>query len=196
LWRYSNIVEAQRQIIFSRRMDILKGNEDYYSFSRLAPKEYKAALKHLDGEVLIKIQRYLSLYHIDRCWADYLAELNYIREGIHLVNIGGRNPLEEYVKIVNEAYKELNSRIENEITKTYKEIDFSRENLDYIKARIKGPASTWTYQITDNPFSDDLGLLLANERNIPYALLGGLLMFPLVISGLIYTKLKKNKHIK
>ncbi|MDP4183514.1 MAG: accessory Sec system translocase SecA2, partial [Bacillota bacterium] len=40
LWRYSNIVEAQRQIIFSRRMDILKGNEDYYSFSRLAPKEY------------------------------------------------------------------------------------------------------------------------------------------------------------
>ncbi|RCX16837.1 protein translocase subunit secA [Anaerobacterium chartisolvens] len=196
LWRYSYIIEEQRKIIYKRRRDILFGRVGIYLLEEMAPEQYRLALKYVDASALKKVEKYIFLYHIDQCWAEYLARVNCIREGIHLVNIGGMNPLEEYNRIVIEEYRNLNQMIDDEAINAFNQMDFSGGRVDLSGAGIKAPASTWTYQVTDNPFSDDLGMLLANSRNIGLAGIGMILMWPVLLFGLIYNRFRKNKHIK
>ena len=95
-----------------------------------------------------------------------------------------------------DAFDELTPRIDVQIVDIFKSIDFSHGNVDLIKLGIKGPASTWTYQITDNPFSDDLGMLLANDRNIGFAVIGILFLWPILVAKFIYTRIKNRKSGK
>ncbi len=195
LWRYSRIVETQRKIIYNRRRNILFLRSDKSLLSSMAPKEYEAALSYVSACTLKEAEKYISLFYINRCWAEYMEQINYIREGIHLENIGGRNPLEEFSRIIVDAFQELTGKIDEQIVDTFKSVDFYDGNIDLNKMGIKGPASTWTYQITDNPFSDDLGLLLTSNRNIGFTL-GLLLLWPIVLLGFIYTRIKKGKFVK
>ncbi len=99
LWRYSYIIEEQRKIIYKKRQDILFDRAGLSLLEEMAPGQYKLALKYVDTSALKRMEKYIFLYHIDQCWAEYIARVNCIREGMHLVNIGGMNPLEEYNRI-------------------------------------------------------------------------------------------------
>lgn len=191
LWRYSCIVEEQRKIIYNKRHKILMGRSDKSLLASTIPKEYNTALEYVGEDALKRVEKYISLCSIDQCWAEYIDQINYIREGIHLVNIGGRNPLEEFIRTAVNAYQELNHRIDEQIVSNFKAIDFSHGYVDLNKMGFKGPASTWTYQITDNPFSNNLGLLLANDRNIGFAVIGTFMLWPIMLLGFIYNRVKK-----
>ncbi len=196
LWRYSCIVEEQRKIIYNGRQEILFGRSDKSLLLSMVPKEYNAALAYVDANALERVEKYISLFYISQCWAEYIDHINYIREGIHLTNIGGRNPLEEFIRVAVDSYNKLNQRIDEQTVNAFKSIDFSQGHVDLNKMGIKGPASTWTYQITDNPFSDDLGLLLTNNRNIGFAVIGIMMSWPIVLFGFIYNRIKKGKFLK
>ena len=196
IYQYFYIVEDQRKIIYKKRKDILFERTDFSLLCTMAEKEYNDALKNVSRKSLMRVERYTSLFQIDNLWADYINLINYLREGIHLVNIGGRNPFEEYCRLLIKEFQELTHKIDVEIVNTFKSLDFSKGDIDLDKAGIKSPASTWTYRITDNPFADDLGVLLANDRNIGYAVLGPLLIWPIILFGIIYNRIKKGKLIK
>jgi preprotein translocase subunit SecA len=188
------MVEDQRKILYKRRSAILFGKEDNSFPFTQARKEYNRVLKYVDIDFLKRVERYISLFSIDRCWSEYIAYINDVREGIHLVNIGGRSPMEEFMRRLKDAFEELMLKINKEIEDTFKSIDFSVEGIDLSDIGIKRPASTWTYESTDNPFAADLGILLANDRNIGFTL-GILLIWPIVLLGSIYTRIKRGKHI-
>ena len=191
LWTYSKIIEDQRKIIYSRYRSILLERHSNSLLAVAAPEEYNTALAYIGAVVLNKVEKCISLFHIGQCWADYINQVNYIREGIHLVNIGGRIPVEEFNRTIVKAYQELVATIDKEIVNTFKSMDFSSGEVDLLKMGIKAPASTWTYQITDNPFSDNIGLLLASERNIVFAAIGFMAMWPLIVSATFYNWIKK-----
>ncbi len=199
LCKYTGIIEQQRKTIFSYRESILEGTVQSSILKNSEAEHYKK-LEEIIGTVGVKeIEKRLILYSIDKCWADYLEYISYLRDGIHLVIVGGKNPLEEYIHNVTEAFEELRQSINNEIITIFRNIKVTGKGIDFDVNSIKGPSATWTYLINDNPFEDDLGLMLASNRNTGFsAVAAGLPLISVnMLIGLIYSRcFKKNKHIE
>ncbi len=199
LWKYTDIIEQQRKIIFKSRADILSGTQQINILKNHMPEKYKAIKEKIGINGIYDLERNLSLYVIDKCWAEYLEYISDLRDGIHLVIIGGRNPLEEYICSVIKAYEELRENIQNEIIATLEKIKLTEMGIELGISNLKGPSATWTYLINDNPFEDDLGLMLASNRNVGFSAVAAALPFISInyILGLIYQRfLKKNRHVE
>lgn len=196
LWRYSNVIELQRRYIFSFRGEILEGRD--IPLRNCEEKLYQKLLEKLGPTGFKNLKRDIALYVIDQNWADYLEHISYIRDGIHLVAVGGKNPLEEYMFQVTEAFDQLKEHINDGIIDMLKNIKITENGINTGDKALKGPASTWTYLINDNPFEDDLGLMLASTRNIGFTAVAAVI--PLIsvslIASLIYQRFfKRGKHI-
>src|SRR5262249_24593545 len=85
LGRYSSLVEEQRRALQDWRLATLKGEEELDLCAEWLPERY-AELRDLFGaDVLRQAERAITLHHIDTAWAEHLALIAEIREGIHLV---------------------------------------------------------------------------------------------------------------
>ena len=199
LWKYTDIIEQQRKIIFKSRADILNGSQKLNLLKTNMPESYKSIEEKIGIKDISDLERDLSLYVIDKCWAEYLEHVSYLRDGIHLVIVGGKNPLEEYIYNVIESFDELRENIWHEVISSLKKIKLTEKGIDLGITNLKGPSSTWTYLINDNPFEDDLGLMLASNRNVGFSAVAAGLPFVSInlLFGLIYQKLfKRNRHVE
>lgn len=151
LWKYSFIVEEQRRIIHNKRQDILMDKVSTKLLSKRAPERYRSLLSHVGEEVLKKVEKRITLYYINKCWADHLDYLSYIRESIHLVVIGRKNPLDEFHKSAIEAFESMMEKIESEIINKFNTVKITKEGIEVEKEGLNGPSSTWTYLVSDNP---------------------------------------------
>jgi preprotein translocase subunit SecA len=89
-----------------------------------------------------------------------------IREGIHLVSIGGLNAFDEFNRQVNAAFRELSKRIDDEVLATLRIVQITTDGVDLKKEGLLGPSSTWTYMINDNPTGDILQRLLRGLKRL------------------------------
>lgn len=198
LWKYSKIIEVQRAHIFTNRKSILFGNIEDSILGKIDQNLYTMIETIIGKENLKDLEKSLILYFTDRCWADYLDQIAYLREGIHLVYIGGQNPLETYLSNVVQLFEILKKNIESSIYEAFNNIKISENGIDIGIKDIKGPSATWTYLINDNPFEDDLGLMLASSRNIGAATVAAFIPFISInmIISLIYQRfIRKGKLI-
>lgn len=126
--RYSDMVEEQRRLQHEQREAIL-----------------------MNKDTLGSTERRVKLFHMDRVWADHLAYVAYIREGIHLESLANRNPIDEFHQRIIVAFEQLPDKIEKETTRSLTKLtkNNSAENIDWEKEGLKGPARTWTYLIQD-----------------------------------------------
>lgn len=196
LWKYSNIIEMQRQIVYKRRTDVLTGNISDNYIQIKEPALYKHLISKIGQDNLQKLERDLTLYYIDQCWANYLEHVSYIRDGIHLVIVAGQNPLEEYLFEVSRSFKELEISIESSIINALKNIKITENGIDTGIKDMKGPSATWTYLVNDNPFEDDLGLMLASTRNIGFSAFAASVPWisSVLLISLIYQRFIKRGH--
>jgi len=123
LRKYESVLEGQRQAIQRRRQDLLTG----------------ATPSASDRERLV------TLNTIDDLWAEYLAAVTDLREGVQWLSWGGREPLYEYLRSVDSLYQQLQIRIDEEIPRRLAEAEASA-----IDPADRG--TTWTYLTTDQPF--------------------------------------------
>jgi len=161
LWKYSFIIEQQRRIIHKKHQDILMDMVPLTHLSAKAAERY-CVLKAQVGEgVLREVEKQLTLYYINLCWAEYLEYITYERESIHLVVIGKKDPLTEFHRIAIEAFDELMDKIDTEISRAFTTAVIGKDGIDMVKSGLKSPSSTWTYLINDSPnqFSRLPGLL-------------------------------------
>ncbi|NQU85951.1 MAG: hypothetical protein HQ541_09340 [Mariniphaga sp.] len=107
----------------------------------------------------------LALFQYDKHWATHLDYLSEIREGIHLLRLGGQNPLREYQKMADKKFQSTFSEIDTEI-QNYLNLIFDKNAADLSELGIKKPSSTWTYIINDYSFGNRLGLMLLDSANI------------------------------
>ncbi|MEF2246336.1 preprotein translocase subunit SecA [Paenibacillus sp. IITD108] len=124
--RYSDMVEEQRRILYGERLEILKGE------TPMSPSEQR-----------------VRLYYIDECWADHLAYVSYIREGIHLEGLVNRNPIDEFHVQIIRAYEQIPAKINRESVKMLAKLGGSNDPAEWEKFGLKSPTSTWTYTIND-----------------------------------------------
>jgi preprotein translocase subunit SecA len=110
LRKYSDVVEAQRRYIQGWRKEILEGIERPRLLAATCGP-LCAEVEARVGEAMLRdIERRITLLVIDRCWCDYLAEMARVRDGIHLVTLGGKTPYEVFH---THARKALELTLEN-----------------------------------------------------------------------------------
>jgi len=155
-WRYSVVVEQQRQALARRRERLLTSEVAAVMLTEKFPEK----CEEIDPETLSKAGRSIALYHLDRLWAEHLAELTEVREGVHLRALGRLDPLDEFHRSAVPAFTNLVPEIEARTTATFAETDFS-DGWEPAAADIARPSATWTYLVHDNPFGSELDRLIS-----------------------------------
>ncbi|MDQ0091496.1 preprotein translocase subunit SecA [Paenibacillus anaericanus] len=128
---YSDMVEDQRRILYEERLGILKGERP------MSPSEQR-----------------VRLFYIDQFWADHLAYVSYIREGIHLESLASRNPIDEFHVQITQAYEQIPAKVNSESAKMLVRLGGSNDPVKWEKFGLKSPTSTRTYIINDQYIQD------------------------------------------
>ena len=190
LFEYSEMVETQRRFLFEKRSMILQENSAMEFCADRLPDKVNQLLKLIDQDALGEVCRRLFLFHMDRAWSQYLADIADIREGIHWRRFGGQKPVREFIKLSVERFDELQMEIEERCLQTFEQLEVRQNRVDFEKAGIKTPSSTWTYMINDDPFDGILNLQIVG--NIGMALGAGL-WWPLLFLVSWWKKIKTGK---
>jgi len=185
---YSNITETQRQIIDMERQSILLGVKHSEILEKTAPEIYCEVLKIIGKNSLADLERRLRLISIDKYWADHLETVSEIRDGIHLVAVGGLTPFEEFMKCSVHSFDKYNDSIKYMMVDYYKSIKIIKNGIDIKTWGLHGPSSTWTYLMQEDIFKDSLAATLVNQHNIGYAI-GAALTGPILLCWLFIKRL-------
>lgn len=151
LWKYSYILEQQRRIIHKKRQDILMDNVPMKLLETTAAPRYSTLCLKFGSQVIKKVEKQLTLYFINKLWSDYLDYISYIRESIHLVVIGNKDPLTEFHKLAIKAFDEMIDNTDKEIINAFNSAEVDEKGIDMQKEGMMGPSATWTYMINDSP---------------------------------------------
>ncbi|MFC6651222.1 DEAD/DEAH box helicase [Paenibacillus rhizoplanae] len=123
---YSDMVEDQRRILYAERLRILLGEQP------MSPAEQR-----------------VRLFYIDECWADHLAFVSYLREGIHLESIASRSPIDEFHTQITVAFDQIPGKIERATETMLARLGGSNDPAEWERLGLRSPASTRTYIIND-----------------------------------------------
>jgi preprotein translocase subunit SecA len=190
LWDYSTLIETQRKIVAAWRDAVFApdGGEAAPPFPPASDLvESGTAKMGLEG--FRRIFRRAALFHIDAAWTDHLAWLADLREGIHLVSIGRKEPLQEFQKAATEAFLGLEEAIGVAIDGTLRFLIAREGPVDLDAAGLKGPSSTWTYLVNEDQFG--WGVELLKGSNVGFAAGAAALYGPLFVLALIANRFKK-----
>ncbi|WP_436530049.1 accessory Sec system translocase SecA2 [Actinoplanes sp. HUAS TT8] len=155
-WRYSVVIEQQRLLMAERRERLLTSEVAAIMLLERSPEK----AKETDEDVLSDSARAIALYHLDRLWADHLAYLSEVREGVHLRALGKLDPLDEFHRSAVPAFQDLLTKVEERTIETFDEVDLT-DGWQPDRAEIVRPSATWTYLVHDNPFGSELDRLIA-----------------------------------
>jgi preprotein translocase subunit SecA len=168
LWQYSALVEQQRHSMYERRQSLLQDEVEPTFCAEGDPDHYRALEQIVGPEMLRRTENRLLMHLLDRHWSDHLALIEDIREGIHLERYGGREPLSEFQKQIVDAYASMMETVREEAVATFARLSADGGVIDLEQTGLRGPSSTWTYLVNDNPFST-FGVSLIASRNIGFS---------------------------
>jgi preprotein translocase subunit SecA len=180
LRRYTSLVEEQRKRVEDWRMALLAGEAELDICAARAPERHGVICDRLGKEIAQQAERAITLYHIDQCWAEHLAFIAQVREGIHLVSFAGLDPLREFHKQIAEAFWKLQNTIEDRVVETFTSAEITDAGIDLDKTGLHRPSSTWTYLINDRAMSD-LHQMLFGQGNFATAA-GSAMALPFIIA--------------
>ena len=78
--------------------------------------ERRDALAAVAGDTEVRrAEARVTISCIDRAWRDHLALAADLREGIHLVSLGGKDPLTEFTLQMDQAFQQLEPAIDEAV---------------------------------------------------------------------------------
>ncbi len=157
-FRYNKLIEDQRQVVLSHRDRLLRGDAALQALAARCPERYQELAATVGPDALAAAARAIVLYHLDRGWADHLAVLADIREGIHLRALGqGPNPfgmaLDPVAEFQAEAVKLFTSlldQVQEHSAQTFATAAITDAGVDLDAAGLRRPSATWTYIVRDH----------------------------------------------
>lgn len=150
LSRYSYIQEEQRRVITELRQSVLYGTKRLSGLAESDPDFYRGLLARAGEQGVAKAERQLALYYINLRWAQYLESMEFVRDGIHLMVVGGKSPVDEYHRTAIAAFDEMMSDISNDVAAGMKRYRITADGIDMEGNGLKGATTTWTYMIDDS----------------------------------------------
>ncbi len=195
LYGYSSVLEEQRRIVQGRREDLLLDRAPS-RFAELSASRFEELFSTVGQSVLAEAEKWILLFQLDRFWSEHLANMAEIREGIHLRRVSGQDPFAEYVLLAADAFSDMESQVEEEAVRAFEAATITPEGIDLDREGLRGPSSTWTYLINDDPFRDQLSMALGG--NVAFAA-GAALPFttgPLLILWGLYNRFVRDRSRK
>jgi preprotein translocase subunit SecA len=155
-WRYSLVIEQQRKALAERRERLLTSDVTAEMLAEYFPEK----CEEMDPDLLSRVSRSIALYHIDRLWAEHLAMLSEVREGVHLRSLARVDPLDEFHRSAVPAFNDLVPEIERRTVDTFESISID-EDWQPEQAKLIRPSATWTYLVHDSPFGSEMERLFS-----------------------------------
>jgi preprotein translocase subunit SecA len=156
-WHYNKLVEDQRRIVLHHRDRVLRADDALSALARQCPERLAKVNPGVDRGVLAGAARQIVLFHLDRAWAEHLAFLADLREGIHLRALArGTAPLNEFNREAIRAFRALLEDAAARSAETFRTAAITPGGVDLEAVGLKRPTATWTYLVHENPFGTDI----------------------------------------
>ncbi len=68
-------------------------------------------------EVMRKVERDIYLQVLDNLWMQHLENMDHMREGIHWISVGQRDPLVEYRRQAQRMFEEMQATLRHEVVR-------------------------------------------------------------------------------
>jgi preprotein translocase subunit SecA len=196
LWRYASAIEEGRRRVHSRRQALLLGTEEP-DLWREEGARYDALVRAAGADAVRKAEVVVTLAHVDRAWSDYLSLVADLREGIHLVGLGGQDPLSRFKVQAAEAFQAMQDDVADSVRTSLDHVEVKEGGIDFSHLALKGPASTWTYLVNDDPFRNQLGAMLTGPGKATFAVGAAMFAAPLlVLLGLVDRYFRKRPYAR
>jgi preprotein translocase subunit SecA len=189
LSKYSEQIESQRRKLHQLRLDTLFDRRPADRFAGAEPETYAGRCARVGEDTVRLAERRAALFHIDHRWSEHLGNIADIREGIHLMRIGGQDPLREFMHRAVESYQRMQQEIDEDVVRTLRDATITEEGIDLEKEGLRGPSSTWTYLVNDDPFRQQLGIQLAGSTG--FAAAAALYTAPILILWGLYNRYRR-----
>jgi preprotein translocase subunit SecA len=184
LAKYAAVIECQYDEFCARRQALLQGAVP--ETWRRAPVRRAALAATVGDSAVVAAERLVTLFHMDRSWSDHLSYCADVREGVHLVRLGGQDPLTRYVTEVTEAFSALPGATEAAVLASLDQVEATNGTLDLGRTGVTRPAATWTYLVNDDPFKDQVALSLMGAGGATVAMYAAAVLGPLFLAwGLV-----------
>jgi preprotein translocase subunit SecA len=193
LWRYASAVERQRRDLMDWRRATLDGREQPTIWERAADARARLVAASTEEDVR-RAERLVTLSQIDRAWCDHLSLIADLREGIHLVTLGGHDPLARFTAEISVAFRKLEEKIEGAVLGALDDVRVSADGLDLGGVDVKGPSATWTYLVNDDPFRNQIGMMLSGPGRATFAVGAALAAMPLLMLWGLVDRFGRRRH--
>lgn len=146
LMKYTLIGEKHREMTFSKRNALLDGEYNSEIWKKNAPELYEKACEKFGGENVQKKENLILAALLNEFHSDYLDYTAYLREGIHLTQIAGRNPADEYNIACEEYYESAAETLPERMIEKLKALMKCDKIEDF---EIEKPTGIYTYLLND-----------------------------------------------
>ena len=99
----------------------------------------------------------------------------------YLVALGGQDPLAHFTKELTLAFRRLEDAIDRAVLEALHELRVNGGRIDLEGLGIKGPSSTWTYLVNDDPFRNQIAMMLTGPGRTTIAIYAAAMMMPLLV---------------
>jgi preprotein translocase subunit SecA len=107
---------------------------------------YKTREAAFTAENMRKVERDIYLQILDNLWMQHLENMDHLREGIHWVGVGQRDPLVEYRREGQRMFEEMQSELRHDVIRTV----FNAEPADESDAPVETELTLAARQSVDN----------------------------------------------
>jgi preprotein translocase subunit SecA len=180
LARYTGVIEEQRRMVKERRLAVLHGTGAGNVWASAADR-YGSLTASAGQDAVERAERAVTLCHIDRLWRAHLAFCADLREGIHLVRLGGQDPLARFSEEAIRAFSHFDEDVDEAVLTAIDHVRIVDGGVDLSALGLKGPSSTWTYLVNDDPFCNQIGSLLTGVGGKTVATYSAAMLMPLLI---------------
>jgi len=151
LWKYDCTVEDHRREVCGLRREILLSPG--WSVGSMLPEEQYGELVEAAGvQALETAGRQIALAIVDDLWADYLANVAQLRDGIHWASWTGADPLHKFLTGEREIYADFHACLTEEIAEAFGSAEIRDGAIHFREGERLQRGATWTYLTTDQPF--------------------------------------------
>ncbi len=150
LGKYSIIIEEQRKVMNKMHERIIFSQGPLNFLQKNDLNLYNELLKKYPEEWINLAEKQILNYYSIMCFADYLSGMEDVRNGIHLVIVGGKNPLDEYNAIAINNFDEMQKDIKAKAIEALKTMPITENGIDFAAKGLIAAPSTWTYMVNEN----------------------------------------------
>ncbi|MDQ2973157.1 MAG: preprotein translocase subunit SecA [bacterium] len=83
-----------------------------------ASKLYEHQEKRFGADILRKVERDIYLQVLDNLWMQHLENMDHLREGIHWISVGQRDPLVEYRRQSQRLFESMQQDLRHDVLRT------------------------------------------------------------------------------